>query len=135
MYGYGNSGGGVGGIVFGILLGVVVVFFVCRELMCWYYKINKMASLLEEQNILLKTQMTFVPTHTVKLLTDADGLSLRNKASPDADVIEKLPNGTKVQFVEKGSEVELDDVKGTWFRVITQEKTIGWCFAGKKKKV
>ena len=132
MYGYGN----IWGIVIGIIIGAVVVFLICRELMCWYYKINKIVSLLEDQSSLLKMQITFVPTHTVKLLTDANNLGLRIKPSFDADHIDNLPQGTKVQFLEKNSkEVELNGVKGTWFKMITQEKVIGWIFSGNLEKI
>jgi len=31
----------------GILLVLLVLFLFCRELVCWYFKINKMVSILE----------------------------------------------------------------------------------------
>ena len=36
-----------------IILVVILILFITRELWCWYYKINKQCSLLEEQNALL----------------------------------------------------------------------------------
>ena len=56
MYGYGNSGN-IGGIIIGIIIGGIILFLICRELICWYYKINKMVELLEEQNNLLRQQI------------------------------------------------------------------------------
>ena len=55
MYPYGNSGssGNVAGIIIGVIIGVIVLFLICRELICWYYKINKLVGLMEEQNRLL----------------------------------------------------------------------------------
>ena len=50
---YGNSGN-TWGIVIGIIIGLIVVFLICRELVCWYYKINKLSSQLNEQTQLLK---------------------------------------------------------------------------------
>ena len=38
------------------LIGLVVVlliFLICREVICWYWKINKVVELLEKQNKLL----------------------------------------------------------------------------------
>jgi len=35
------------------LLIVLVVFLICREVVCWYWKLNKIVELLEEQNKLL----------------------------------------------------------------------------------
>jgi hypothetical protein len=38
----------------GILLACLAVFFIMREVMCWYYKINKQISLQEKQIALLE---------------------------------------------------------------------------------
>jgi hypothetical protein len=32
----------------------LIIFLACREIVCWYFKINKRVELLEEQNELLK---------------------------------------------------------------------------------
>jgi hypothetical protein len=40
-------------IVVAILV-LISIFIVCREFMCWYYKINKIVGLMEEQNYLLR---------------------------------------------------------------------------------
>lgn len=42
------------GSVLIVLLICVIIFIVCRELICWYYKINKMVSNQEEIIRLLK---------------------------------------------------------------------------------
>jgi len=47
------GGGSVGTIV--IIIAVFIgIFFLCRELICWYYKINRLVALTEEQKQLLK---------------------------------------------------------------------------------
>jgi len=136
MYVLRSSGNDLTGIIIGIIIGIIALFFICRELMCWYYKINKIISLLEDQYRLLKTQMTFVPTHTVKLSSDEEGLCLNEKPSFEAYTVENLPNGTKVQFLEKSSKKEeRNGVKGTWFKIMTQEKVDGWCFSGSLVKM
>ncbi|MGL4411703.1 MAG: hypothetical protein ACRCTF_06170 [Bacteroidales bacterium] len=33
---------------------VIGIFLICRELVCWYWKINKHISLMEENNELLR---------------------------------------------------------------------------------
>jgi len=33
---------------------VIIIFLICRELVCWYWKINKIVELMNEQNLLLK---------------------------------------------------------------------------------
>jgi TctA family transporter len=50
MYGYEN----VWGIIIGVIIGIIVLFLICRELICWYWKINRIVALMEEQNALLK---------------------------------------------------------------------------------
>lgn len=42
------------GSVLIVLLICVIIFIICRELLCWYYKINKMVSNQEEIIRLLK---------------------------------------------------------------------------------
>jgi hypothetical protein len=38
-----------------ITIGIsIIIFLICRELVCWYFKINKRVEILEEQNELLK---------------------------------------------------------------------------------
>lgn len=48
-----SSSGGFGSVLM-ILLICAIIFIVCRELLCWYYKINKMVSNQEEIIRLLK---------------------------------------------------------------------------------
>lgn len=48
-----DSGDNFGFIVAALAL-IVVLFFLCRELICWYYKINKQISNQEEVIRLLK---------------------------------------------------------------------------------
>ncbi|MDO6718811.1 hypothetical protein Q4575_05325 [Psychrosphaera sp. 1_MG-2023] len=42
-----------GPIILGILI-AIIVFFLAREFFCWYFKINKMVTELEETNRLLR---------------------------------------------------------------------------------
>jgi hypothetical protein len=55
MNGYGSSGE-EWKIIIGIIIGLIILFLICRELICWYYKLNRIVALLEEQNNLLKRQ-------------------------------------------------------------------------------
>lgn len=48
-----SSFGGFGSVLM-VLLICAIIFIVCRELLCWYYKINKMVSNQEEIIRLLK---------------------------------------------------------------------------------
>lgn len=48
-----SSSDGLGSVLM-VLLVCAIIFIVCRELLCWYYKINKMVSNQEEIIRLLK---------------------------------------------------------------------------------
>ena len=123
------------GTIVGIIVGLIILFLICRELVCWYYKINKITALLEEQISLLKMQVAFVPTHLAKSSRNDGNVLLREKPSLDYADIERLPSGTHVQFLEKKSNEGIGEAKETWFKVVTQEKTIGWCFSDDLEKL
>jgi hypothetical protein len=72
----------------------------------------------------------FQATHIVKLLTKADGLSLRNDPDGNLEAFYKIPNGTEVQYLEQGDPIELNGIKGFWYKVKTGDGQIGWCFSG-----
>jgi hypothetical protein len=69
---YGNSGSG--NIVFSLLIilaVLVIIFLICRELVCWYFKINQRLSqqsliidLLKDIKIFLNQSNKQVGTHT-----------------------------------------------------------------------
>jgi hypothetical protein len=52
-----NSGGFLG-IIFIVLIVAIAVLLILREFWCWYWKINKINSQLEEQNQLLRLLLT-----------------------------------------------------------------------------
>ncbi|EHJ48571.1 hypothetical protein DFW101_2567 [Solidesulfovibrio carbinoliphilus subsp. oakridgensis] len=52
-YEYGGYGGGIGAFLVTLLI-LLALFLVCREIVCWYWKINKAVELLERQNVLLE---------------------------------------------------------------------------------
>jgi len=122
----------------------IVIFFLCRELMCWYYKINKLVTLLEEQNNLLKQQLgiiplsipgTFNPTHKTAAISNIEGVSLRKEPLPGVEPFTRIPNGTEVQHLNTGKEVKMQDRTGLWYEVITKDNIRGWCFSGSLDKI
>ena len=52
-YEYGTFGGGLWSLLITLLI-LLVIFLICRELVCWYWKINRAVELLERQNVLLE---------------------------------------------------------------------------------
>lgn len=64
------------GSVLMVLLICVIIFIVCRELFCWYYKINKMVSNQEEIIRLLKkiANESNTPTNNTKLEDEKKGV-------------------------------------------------------------
>jgi hypothetical protein len=55
IFGQGSGDSSSSGYVRFILIVVIaiVIFIICRELVCWYYKTNKLVKMIEEQNTLL----------------------------------------------------------------------------------
>ena len=49
---YSGNSGMIGGFVIGIIIFVVVLFLI-RELLCWYWKINKMIELQQNTTMIL----------------------------------------------------------------------------------
>lgn len=64
------------GSVLIVLLICVIIFIICRELLCWYYKINKMVSNQEEIIRLLKkiANENNAPTNETKLGEQKKGI-------------------------------------------------------------
>ena len=58
-----------GGMIAIYLLIVIIIFLVCREIVCWYWKINQNLALLTEIRDLLK----FQSQNTVVLAANPDG--------------------------------------------------------------
>lgn len=79
------------GSVLIVLLICIIIFIVCRELLCWYYKINKMVSNQEEIIRLLKKMAheNDAPTNNTKLGEEKKG------------VLKELANSTKFMVTGK----------------------------------
>ena len=52
-YEYGSFGGGLVSLLITLAI-VAAIFLICRELVCWYWKINRGMALLERQTVLLE---------------------------------------------------------------------------------
>lgn len=70
-----SSSDGLGSVLM-VLLVCAIIFIVCRELLCWYYKINKMVSNQEEIIRLLKkiANESNTPTNNTKLGDEKKGV-------------------------------------------------------------
>jgi len=75
------------------------------------------------------------PTHKVKLLTNAEGLSLRKQPDPEAKVFKKILNGTEIRQISIGDEIIMGETKGNWVKIITKDNISGWCFSGSLEKI
>jgi hypothetical protein len=40
-------------IAIGLIIGAIIIFLIIREIVCWYWKINRLVALMEKQNNLL----------------------------------------------------------------------------------
>ena len=77
----------------------------------------------------------FIPTHKVKLLTQSDGLSLRKEPLTRSDAFLKLPNDIEIELLETGDVIKFNNISAPWFKVITKDGIIGWCFSGSLEKL
>ena len=70
-----SSSDGFGSVLM-VLLICAIIFIVCRELLCWYYKINKMVSNQEEIIRLLKkiANESNTPINNTKLGDEKKGV-------------------------------------------------------------
>ena len=98
MYSSGSSGSMVGTLII-ILIVLIIIFFICRELICWYYKINRIVELMEEQNGLLKRMLgDSNPQEVSESITQKD----HNAQNESVDVEKLIPDG----WADNVSEVE-----------------------------
>jgi hypothetical protein len=77
----------------------------------------------------------FIPTHKVKLLTNADGLSLRNEPNSKDEPFMKIPDRTEVEHLETGEMAELNKISAPWYKVKIVDGVQGWCFSGSLEKI
>jgi len=77
----------------------------------------------------------FKPTHKVKLLTNAEGMSLREEPDSSIASFMKIKDGAEVQFLSMGDKASMGNVNGFWFKIKTKENINGWCFSGSIVKI
>jgi hypothetical protein len=129
IFGGGGSGYGTGNMLqsgayvigFGLLISLISLI---------------VASLMTDEPVLGE----FSPTHKVKLLTESVGLGLRKIPSSSEETFIKIPNGTEIQYISLGDEVNLDindttQIKGFWYKIRTKDNVKGWCFSGSLEKI
>ena len=132
MYGYGSSGN-VWGMIFGVLIGIIIVFLICRELVCWYWKINKIIVLMEEQNklltILTKGEKVDQP---IENTSEKESIKSYVAVTPTKIFYERDINSSIVKDINIGDKVnfQYDCKEGEvlWYYVKTG-RLEGWCKA------
>ena len=81
-------------IIVAIAIIIIILFFIFRELLCWYWKINEVVSLMNQQNDLLR-----------KILAKSDPEENVNNIEPK--IIEKVKKVEQEIIVPKYSETEI----------------------------
>jgi uncharacterized membrane protein len=77
----------------------------------------------------------FIATHRVKSISNGAGIGLSNIPNRNVEPSIKIPNGTEVQFIEMGEEIEFMGIKAPWIKIKTDEGVQGWCFSGSLEKM
>ncbi|MDR2490281.1 MAG: hypothetical protein LBD20_02645 [Spirochaetaceae bacterium] len=148
MYNYLETGDYWGTLII-ILVGFVILFLILREFWCWYWKLNKIVSLLEGQNQLLalvlgksgKVEYSIAQEELNKaegaLFVVEKEMKLYNSIRPlyndtcDFTVVKQSLNvGDTVEFIKEGGEATVGNDTAPMFLVRTKEGNIGWCFSG-----
>ncbi|MDR0497954.1 MAG: hypothetical protein LBH42_10090 [Treponema sp.] len=134
MYDYGNSGNSWG-IIIGILIAVLVVFLITREFWCWYWKVNKLVALLEEQNNLLKKQFGI----SSGILSPDVSMYNMNSSDPstieliDKEVIQNTDmktgagHGNTILQLTQGTIIKEKETFRKWSRIVIKDGKEGWC--------
>ena len=150
-------------IIIGAIIGAIIVFLICREIVCWYWKINKLVELMEKQNkyfrLILKSQNIDLPDDSpdseIEIGTKVDTDTEVDVAIPSIDDIPlsgqlcKVIKKTAIRefrkhdsYAEKelnvGDKVYFQKIKNndpTWYYVkSTDSWENGWCFSGYLEK-
>ena len=134
---YGNSGN-IWGIIIGIIIVAIVIFLIAREFMCWYFKINKLVTLMEEQNNLLKQQLglnTVTGEGDSRAIGVDDAQVNSNALKPGEFIVTKNTSifagpGETYRFiceVKRGEILMEKKNDGIWSCVIMKNGNEGWC--------
>ena len=113
----------IGGLI------AVAVFFLCRELMCWYYKINRIIELMEEQNSLLRKQSGIEPAEENVSATSENSDNPIMYEVAYSTVLTTAP-GTSfnvIKTIEKGVTLKYISPAGEWSLFETPEGEKGYC--------
>ena len=123
---------------------VVIAFFLCRELFCWYFKINNIVSLLETQNNLLerivnggkqasegeKQADVYVKNNFANPYIVITGTSIKETPDINANDIIEIKTDEITDFTSEAYE---DGVKNIWYKVRYKQHE-GWCLSKCIKK-
>ena len=137
---YGNLESGFGMII-GVLIGIIIIFLICRELVCWYWKINKIVALMEEQNNLIKKYFSTNSITQNNINVSSISETTENKMELKSKIIENKEvkvnslfglrsapgyENKNIQTIQEGETViVLEEVEG-WTKVKTSKNIEGW---------
>ena len=130
------------GIIIGILAGIIIIFLICRELVCWYWKINKIVSLMEEQNNLLKQHLGISPDLSSEKIVVNENIKAQNtfhemgfetlKIINKTNLFEESNNDSKIicsllvgEYVAILSKKVISGI--TWYNIKDKDNNEGWC--------
>ncbi len=69
------------------------------------------------------------------LTPTVNNLRLRESPSLNGKIIRSLKQGEKLEVLERGNIVDVNDVSGHWVKVKTEKGEVGWCFDAYLKEV
>ena len=100
-------------VIIGVLVLAIVIFLICRELNCWYLKINARKDLLEEMVKNQKEIIRLLNGNKVEPTATEAETSTENSESATFSVGQKVKTKVEKNNLPIGSIVRIDRIEGT----------------------
>jgi len=125
-----RNSGDIWGIIIGVLFALIIIFLITREFWCWYWKINRILALMEDQNNLLRKQLN------LNSINEKNDTEVNNyELQPGEFIVNKKtsifagPGETyrHICVVENGEVLLEKRNEGEWTLVTMKNGKEGWC--------
>jgi hypothetical protein len=134
-YSYNGTGGYIFlGIILGGIIGLIVTILSGGLVANFLNMVDNIAKLAKNENVEVPTK-EIGNKFKVKLLTNVEGLGIRKGPNAAQEPFTRLPNGTEVELLEVGSVATLNTMKGSWYKIKTDDGIQGWCFSGSLERI
>lgn len=118
MYNSIDSGSIFGPLIITLIV-LIIIFLICRELICWYYKINEMINIQNQQNSILNDILTQLKSKPSIIDSSYKNDSLSSSISSEGRIIKFTEKVLETIGKEQKIKINFDDgVSGEIFSKI-----------------